>query len=183
MGISPLAAEYRRRSNEFSDIRVQMPILYAWAHLPEAHIVELGTRSGNSTSAFLAGIEHSGSGGELWSMDIASPQIPAEWLDIPFWHLLVADDLSDEALKFCPNQIDVLFSDTSHLYHQTVAELNAYVPRVKQGGIILIHDTSTPGTADAWPDVPIALNDFCEVSGLNWYNHPDWNGLGVIEVP
>ena len=65
----------------------------------------------------------------------------------------------------------------------TLAELRAYVPKVRPGGVVLMHDTDTPGTDIAWPDVPRALDDFCEEAGLSWLNHRGWNGLGVIEVP
>lgn len=182
-----LAAEYRHRAAAWSDIRVQMPALYAWAHLPGVRIIELGVRGGvhggNSTCAFLAGIGHAASGGRLWSADILDPDIPGYWRELPYWKLMVADALSPEALGFFPEEADILFSDTSHLYDQVYGELEAYVPRIRPGGVILVHDTHTPGTDQAWPDVPRALDDWCAVAGLEWYGHPDWNGLGVIEVP
>jgi predicted O-methyltransferase YrrM len=185
--LTPLAAEYRRRAVAFSDIRVQMPVLYAWAHLPAVRIIELGVRGGvnggNSTCAFLAGIEHAGADGRLWSADIARPDVPAEWLRLPHWELLVADALSEEAREFFPAEADILFSDTSHLYGQVYGELEAYAPRIRPGGIILVHDTQTPGTDQAWPDVPRALDAWCAAARLEWYCHPDWNGLGVIEIP
>jgi hypothetical protein len=185
--ITPLAAEYRRRSAAFSDIRVQMPVLYAWAHLPGARIIELGVRGGvnggNSTCAFLAGIEHADSGGQLWSADIETPDVPGYWQVLPYWHLTIADALSPAALEACPGDADILFTDTSHLYGQVYGELDAYAPRVRPGGVVLIHDTHTPGTDQAWPDVPRALDDWCAEAGLDWYGHPDWNGLGVIEIP
>lgn len=182
-GLTPLAAEYRQRSAAWSDIRVQLPVLYSWAHLPGARIIELGVRSGNSTCAFLAGIERADSGGSLWSVDISDPPVPAWWRNLPYWHLLVADAASAQAAAHCPGEADILFTDTSHLYDPTLAELRAYAPRIRPGGVILVHDTHTPGTDQAWPDVPRALDDWCAASGMSWYGHPDWNGLGVIEVP
>ena len=181
--MTALGAEYRRRIAEDNDIRMQMPVLYAWAHLPGVQIIELGTRSGNSTCAFLAGIEHADADGALWSVDIEPPQVPGEWHDYQFWHMLVADDVTPYAIGWCPDDADVLFIDTSHLYEPTLAELRAYVPKVRPGGVVLVHDTDTPGTDIAWPDVPRVLDDFCKESALSWYNHRGWNGLGVIEVP
>jgi len=178
-----IGTEYRQRAGEDHDIRMQMPVLYAWAHQPGVKIIELGTRSGMSTCAFLAGITRSRTGGELWSVDIQQPQVPRAWRDYAFWHLLVADDRSPEAVAFCPDNADVLFLDTSHLYEPTLTELRLYMPKVRHGGIALFHDSDTPGTGPAWPDVPRVLDDYCAEAGLSWYNHRGWNGLGVIEVP
>ena len=174
--MTPLQEEYRRRAAADHDIRQQMPVLYAWARHAD-RIIELGVRSGNSTSAFLAGIEHGG--GELWSVDIETPDVPAWWRDLPAWHLLVADDLSPKAVAFCHRGADVLFIDTSHYYEHTLAELRLYVPKVRPGGVVLLHDTDRT----EWPDVGRALDEYCPSAGLDWYDHPFWHGLGVIEVP
>jgi predicted O-methyltransferase YrrM len=175
--MTALQAGYRERAAMDHDIKAQMPVLYAWARLPGVRIIELGVRGGNSTAALLAGLEHSG--GELWSVDIAEPGTPAEWNGLPFWHLLVADDTSPEAVAFCPGDVDVLFIDTSHYYPHTLQELRLYVPKVKPGGIVLLHDTDRA----EWPDVGRSLDEYCAETGLTWYNHPWWHGLGVIEVP
>lgn len=176
-----LEGQYLARATgaEYHDIKAQMPVLYAWAHSARK-IIELGVRGGNSTAAFLAGLERAGNGGQLWSVDIQEPVVPKDWHKLPFWHLLVADDLSAEAVTFCPPDADVLFVDTSHLYEHTMAELRRYMPRVRPGGIALFHDTDPHD----WPDVSRALDDFCEESERYvWYEHPFWHGLGVIEVP
>ena len=175
--MSAVQQDYRTRATIDHDIWQQMPVLYAWARLPGARIIELGVRGGNSTSAFLAGIERSG--GELWSVDIEEPEVPAHWRDLTRWHLLVADDQSQEAVAFCPDNVDVLFIDTSHFYEHTLTELRLYVGKVKPGGVVLLHDTDKR----EWPDVSRALNDYCGSTGLDWYEHPFWHGLGVIEVP
>jgi predicted O-methyltransferase YrrM len=172
-----LQREYRGRAVVDHDIWQQLPVLYAWARHPGARIIELGVRSGNSTSAFLAGAEQSG--GELWSVDVAEPDIPAYWRDLPFWHLLVADDTAQEAVAHCPDGADVLFIDTSHFYEHTLLELRLYAGKVRPGGVVLMHDTDRR----EWPDVSRALDDFCGANALDWYDHPWWHGLGVIEVP
>lgn len=174
--MTALGEEYRRRAVADHDIRAQMPVLYAWAR-HSRRIIELGVRSGNSTCAFLAGLEHSG--GELWSVDTDPPQVPDEWHLLESWHVLVADDRSAEARGFCPAGADVLFIDTSHYYEHTLAELRLYVPKVRPGGVILLHDTDP----QEWPDVSRALRDYCAEVALEWYDHPFWHGLGVIEIP
>jgi len=171
---SVLAKEYQARAAASHDIREQMPVLYAWAR-HATKVIELGVRGGNSTSALLAALEGRG---ELWSVDIAQPAVPAYWHSLPFWHLLVTDDQSPAAVAFCPDNADVLFIDTSHYYAHTVAELSLYVPKVRPGGVVLMHDTG-PG----WPDVAVALTTWSDGSGVPWYDHPGWPGLGVIEIP
>ena len=171
--MTPLVEQYRQRAAMDTDIRAQLPVLYAWAHQAQV-IIELGVRGGNSTCAFLAGIERSGSG-QLWSVDIAAPEVPSEWYALPFWHLLVADDASSHAAAWCPGGADVLFIDTSHDYWHTRAELELYVRKVRPGGIVLLHDSDP----EEWPGVSRALDGF----GMPWYDHPGWHGLGVIEVP
>lgn len=177
--MTSLRDEYRDRAGQFTDIRAQMPVLYAWAS-HAATVIELGVRGGNSTCALLAGLERGGNWGDLtrpmlWSVDIETPEVPPEWRDLKFWHLLVADDTSPEAVAWCPRNADLLFIDTSHEYEHTLAELRLYVPKVRPGGIVLLHDTDP----EEWPGVSKALDEF----GMPWYDHPGWHGLGVIEVP
>jgi len=183
--MTPLQAEYRRRAAARHDVAGQMAALYAWARHPGARIIELGTGnlarpdgySGNSTAAFLAGTERSG--GQLWSVDIADPPVPPEWRELEHWHLLAADDTSGEAVAFCPDQADVLFIDTSHAYDHTLEELRLYGPKIRPGGVILLHDTDRL----EWPGVALAADVWCRASHLDWYDHPPWPGLGVIEIP
>jgi predicted O-methyltransferase YrrM len=161
-----------------------MPVLYAWAR-NALKVIELGVRSGNSTAAFLAALEGRG---HLWSVDIDSPKVPEYWHNLP-WSMLVADDVTPEAVAWCPGDVDVLFIDTSHSYEHTLTELRLYVPKVRAGGVVLMHDTRAGGTVfgPGWPGVPQALNEFCAETGLSWYEHPgspQWSpGIGIIEIP
>ena len=179
-------AEYDHRLNGFwSDIQGHMPFLRETIAAYDKPVgIELGVRSGQSTSAFLAGI--AGNGGQLWSVDIDEPQVPPHWRDLPEWHLLVADDLSPQAQAWLPAQCDVLFIDTSHTVEQTMAELRLYVPRVKPGGVVLLHDTEwkEPGTMLDAPGgwVTQALDAYCKETGLSWVNRTGSYGMGVIRL-
>ena len=86
-----LLQECFRRSQSGSDIHAHLPRLFELASKPHVKIIELGVRGGDSTSAFLAAAEEQG--GEVWSVDITDPRVPAEWRDLPFWYLTVGDDL------------------------------------------------------------------------------------------
>ncbi len=176
-------AEYEHRLASWSDIQGHMPFLRETAaSYADPVIIELGTRSGQSTAAFLAGL----GGGCLWSVDTDQPDVPAHWHRLPQWHLLVADDVGPQARAWLPARCDVLFIDTSHEFRHTVTELFLYVPRVRPGGVALLHDTQWeyPSTDLGMPAGPVAgaLDAYCEVTGLSWENRPGSYGLGVIRL-
>ena len=181
-------AEYERRLSLPSDIQDHLPELYHWARgWPLGHVVELGTRSGNSTSALLAGVE-AARRGHVWSIDIADADVPGEWRESEYWTFLKGDALSPWALDLTPDTIDVLFIDLDpHSFEQTLAALMMWAPRVSPGGVILCHDTEwpeinyvRPGAAES--EVGRALDTFCKLRGHEWRNRPGCNGLGVLRI-
>jgi Methyltransferase domain len=129
----------------------------------------------------------------VWSVDVGPVTVPGWWHETGMWSFLPADDLSEQALQWVPAELDVLFIDTNHLYDHTLAELRAYVPRVRPGGTVLCHDTELtrdagPRTAgcqgpggvmgEGWvalaaagPEYPVAaaLDAYCAEAGLAWY--------------
>ena len=186
----PLLAEYRSRQGRDTDITAHLETLrHEATGKVFCRVLELGTRSGMSTSAFLAALELNG--GHLWSIDVNDPDVPAWWHENPLWSFLKAHDLSAEARVFGPPQVDVLFIDTSHEYGHTLDELRAYVPRVVPGGVVLMHDTEydyennremQPADPHA-SHVGRALDDYCAETGLTWENKPGCFGLGVMRIP
>lgn len=183
--------EYNWRCNNPSDIQEHLPRLYGYAtKYRNPVILELGVRSANSTSAFLAALLEVG--GELWSVDMQPPQYPQEWRGVENWHIVIGDDVSPQVAHSVPEELDVLFIDTSHAYDHTLTELREYVPRVKPGGIVLMHDTELKWpegigpmrdpVLDAFP-VARALDAYCAETGLRWNNITGCWGLGVIHIP
>ena len=158
-------------------------------------VIEMGVRTGNSTCALLYGAVKAE--GQMWSADINESQVPGYMHQIPEWHFIQGDAVSAPVLKWMPKRADVVFMDTSHTYEQQLAELRKYVPRVKPGGTVLIHDTqcvpldnfaSDSFIAKTEPEGPVkdALDAFCEESGLTWTNRDSelpYYGMGVIEIP
>lgn len=141
-------------------------------------VVELGVRSGVSTTAFLSAMEHTG--GTVWSCDINRAFVDDEIADHPQWEFMWGDDLDlvDEA-----PECDVLFIDTSHYYVHTLAELAAYAPKVRH--TILLHDTQLeqPAGAPEWPPFPVrkaALDFQASEPGWEWSEFTHNNGLGVL---
>ena len=167
---------------------------------PRAQVVELGVRGGNSTSALLSAVQQVG--GHLWSCDIEPPgrggdwDFPPEWNEVPEWTFICGDSVGDTVIAQMPKEIDVLFEDTSHTFEQTLAEMEAYMPLVRPGGVALFHDTQCilgpPGGREFLPtpqvegEVARAMDDYCAKHGLSWANrHSEegFYGLGVLRIP
>lgn len=185
-----LKDEYdRRRSDEASDIYQHLPALFG--HVIECRseqpvVLELGTRAGNSTAAFLYALQVRQSG-ILHSVDIEVPDVPEEWYRNPQWNFHLGSD-TDSRIACAMPLVDILFVDTSHTYEHTMVELAAYMPLVKPGGVALFHDTEV--VSDVC-HVARALDEYCaNVQGvwphgtdLHWDNDPRCYGLGTIRVP
>ena len=187
---STLHDGYRDRLSRDSDIREHLPFLYeAAARSEHGRVIELGTRTGNSSLAFLAALEDRPGGGHLWSADAADcagdPEGMAPWAACPWWTFIRGDDLHPAVRAALPAECDVLFIDTSHEYGHTLAELRAYAPRVVPGGLVLCHDTNITGWPGyQWdrdtPPVQAALDEWCAENGMTWENLDGRFGMGVI---
>jgi len=178
---------YLDRLSRWSDIQESMPVLYETAKSYEnVRVLELGTRRGNSTLAFLAAAE--AAGGHVWSCDMAPVLGDLDgmrpWARHPRWTFIQGDDMDPAVQARLPAEVDVLFIDTSHLYEHTLAELHAFMPRLAPGGTGLFHDTdlymNTSGVQDDYPQVSKALNEYCRQTGMEWKNITGEYGLGVL---
>jgi len=167
-------------NTEDDDISEHLPILSMLVKEFELkEIVELGTRSGNSTLILLAAAN--ASGGRVLSMDVqpcelaqqrvASAGLGDSWT---FWH---TDDLSVPDSEI-PEPIDLLFIDTRHTYNQLTAELKKYTPRLRQGSWIAIHDYVS------FPGMTRAVRDFVSSRphSFRFYPFANQNGLALIKV-
>ena len=174
--------------SRWSDIQEYMSFLHEQARSrPGVRVLELGSRTGNSTLAFLAGAAVSG--GHVWSCDIEDVTRYRDGIGpfgrSPRWTFTHGDDMDPAVQAQLPPEVDVFFLDTSHEYEHTLAELRAYMPRLAPGGIALFHDTNLrtwPGYR--WdrdiPPVRAALDDWCAETGRSWHNMDGEYGLGVI---
>ena len=179
-----LAEQYAKVATTPSDI---------WLHLPKfvqlvlqsnaTKVLELGTRTGVSTIAWLYALEQTG--GHLWSVDIdAQPPIGQH----QHWTFVQGDDMDPAVQAQLPEPFDIVFIDTSHHYEHTLAELHRYRHMARPGGLILLHDTELPqpeGMPATDPTFPVkrAIETFIAATGWRWMNFPECWGLGVIEVP
>lgn len=188
--------EYQYRLAIRTDIQSHLPYLHDTVlGYRSPVVIELGIQAGNSTSALLSAAGERE--GALYSCDIQSREqlraglsggnrrVPEEWWDLPYWHVFHGSDLSAGALAWMPAECDVLFVDTDHSEEHTVAVMEAYMLRVKLGGVALFHDTQwVPGDTDLGkPDGPVArgINRYCRNNGLAWENRPGSYGLGIIK--
>lgn len=180
-----LGSWYRRvKHDPTSDIAYHFPAFAAVCDMvhPE-RVVELGVREGHSTAAWLWNLRH---GGYLWSVDIVQPPIPPRGR----WTLIVGNDLDPDVASQLPDPIDVLFVDTCHAYDHTVAELALYGPRVRPGGVILLHDTANEHPEDhgepIGPQEPFpvrrAAQEYAAAHGYQYGEDEASWGLGAIKV-
>lgn len=175
--------EYEERLAQWSDVQYCMPRMRDTAlRYPQVTVLELGVRSGNSTSAFLSAAEENG--GHVWSMDTEPPGVPARWHDSHLWTFIQGDDMAGD-VPSSPFMYDIVFIDTSHHYEHTLAELRKYVPLVKPGGTVLLHDTLL-AHVDYEPrpyPVTLALAAFSDETGRGWTEHGGRTGFAEIERP
>ena len=176
-----LAEEYERLCATPSDIYEHLPTLAGMVREHKArHVIELGTRSGVSTVAWLYGLLYTG--GMLTSVDIdEAPDVDPGPVS---WRFIQGDDC-DPAVLTQLEPADIVFIDTSHTYDHTLAELNLYRWLVKPGGRIVCHDTELahPDDAPPRPAYPVkkAVEQFCADTGFTVTYHRNCFGIGIIE--
>jgi cephalosporin hydroxylase len=188
--VSALHDAYLDRLLTWSDIQEYLPFLHETAtSYPAVRVLELGTRKGNSTLAFLAAAD--AAGGHVWSGDIGNIVLDAQgmlpWAGNPRWTFIHGDDMDAAVQSRFPAEVDIFFLDTSHEYEHTLAELRSYMPRVSRGGVALFHDTNLLGWGGNpprkdYPEVRQALDAYCAETGLSWENRRGTYGMGVIRA-
>ena len=204
MNYDVLKERYELLCVENTDMGVHMPALVQHVLEVDADVViELGTRYGASTIAFLYGLYGDVSShisvGRLWSVDcsfpVTDPETGIELLNsqgplgcVPYWCFLLGYDTNEMILQALPYSCDILFIDTNHVYEETLIELQLYAPRVNPGGRILLHDTSLETTGNAvtpQPPFPVrtAVQEFCEEKRWRYSFVEDYPGMGTIYIP
>lgn len=136
-------------------------------------ILELGTRTGESTIALLLATKNLG--GKMTSVDLdscdeAKKKVKSLGLD-SYWNFIQTDDLTLDWNE----TIDHLFIDTSHAYEHTMLEFQKIEPFVRKGGLITLHDIIS------CPPVLKAINDFISKrDDIRLYKFFNNNGLAVL---
>ncbi len=172
---TPTYARYMQHVFTQSDIQHHLPLLYS---LARGNVVELGTRTGVSTTALLAGVE--AHGGTVFSVDI-DPACAKVAEGHPQWVFYQGDSRAADELMGKQIGSDVRFSlalvDTEHNVEQVTTELSRWAAYMQPGGTICIHDPET------FPGVRRAVEDFCKAKGWPVTFVLPCHGMAVIEVP
>lgn len=178
-----LRAQYEAACRTPSDIHQHLPMFVELVdQLDARRVLELGTRTGVSTLAWLYALEGSGS---LTSVDLdGRPPIG----NYDHWQFIQGDDMDPAIIAKVSNPPpDIVFLDTSHHYQHTRRELATYRWVVRDGGVIICHDTEVArpeGAPLGDPAFPVrrAIEEFCRDNGFTWVNVSGCNGLGIIRI-
>lgn len=157
---------YEYHLKNWSDIQDHLPRLYAAA---KGNCLEIGVRSGVSTSALLAGIEEHG--GHLFSVDIND--CPA-FHGHPQWTFKRADTVNDATVReLLAKEYEVLFVDGDHTFEGALSDLKAFGPKAKR---IFVHDTA----AQDFPGVKKAVEEFVKQANRKVTYHTGSYGMAEI---
>jgi hypothetical protein len=153
-------------------------------------IVELGTHWGESYFTFCQTVEELGLSSlcyavDHWLGDEHAGQYGEEVFDdvsqyneryYRQFSYLLRKSFDDALSQFAEDSIDLLHIDGLHTYEAVRHDFNSWLPKVKQGGIILIHDICPKhqdfGVWRFWDEIKAEFPDTFEF-------HHSW-GLGVV---
>lgn len=186
MTLDAIHAEYNDRLHQWSDIQDHLPYIHVAAQAVRyPTIIEIGVRTGFSTCALLSGAHYTR--GQVWSCDVATPSVPDSWYQDERWHFHQGSSVDTETLEWMPPEADLILIDSGHDQELTLQELRAYHPRLRVGGVVLMHDTQfmPPNLwlSEVGGPVYDAICQFTAETGAPWFNkrsREPFYGLGVI---
>jgi hypothetical protein len=184
--VDPRPAALRQMTAEAPTTAVYNIYLYHLARVLETHtlyrasrpwglFVETGTDRGRSALHVACGW----AGTRVVSIDV-DPVCSRELADLAARLQLYnvtgrTNDSILEAQNFEDNEIDVLFLDSLHTYEHLKAELAAYLPKVRSGGLIILDDIHlNPGMEHCWHEITLKKHDV---------SHLHYSGFGLVGVP
>jgi predicted O-methyltransferase YrrM len=176
MDLIPLRNFFNSKKNTASDINEHLQFLHDLVLAVDAkQVVELGVRDGSSTSAFLYGVAKIG--GQVWSCDLGEPIGEVNnFRSYPIWEFNQDNDLSFDITSRIP-VCDVLFIDTGHLYDETLQEMETYSQYLRDGGVMVLHDSWEPNYLSEYAAIRVWLDRHKE---CDFYNFTHNHGMAVI---
>lgn len=143
-----------------------------------ARIVELGVAHGVSTLALLMAAQRQD--GRVWSCDVSdiSPeQLVGYPVDLQRREQITAS-AAELGRSWQHGPVDLVYLDTSHRYADTVEEIAAWWPHVREGGLFVFHDVES-----CRPEVFRAVSEAIVKQGrsVEYHHFPDCYGHGVLQ--
>lgn len=96
------------------------------------------------------------------------------------WGTLIKATSVYAASKLEYEVFDLVYIDAFHEREAVLADLNAWWPKVKKGGILSGHDYEMKGVSNEWEAIEVkdAVDDWAKQNGLTvnviWENAPTW---------
>lgn len=156
--------KYEYHLRNWSDMQDHLPRLFEAAR---GECVEIGVRSGVSTSALLAGVEEHG--GHVSSFDIDNCR---PFQGHPQWSFFQVNSQTVDPVLY--PEIELLLVDGDHTYEGALADLQMWGGKAK---LIFVHDTDCP---DTFPGVRKAVEQFCEETKRKVIYHSGSYGMAEI---
>jgi len=127
---------------------------------PLRTILEIGVNNGTSTSCFLLGLKDGNRKARLYSMDKKDVREKVgKFIGRDNFNKLATDwtfILGDSKEAQWEKEIDLLLIDGDHSYGGAKADYDKYVPFVRKGGIILMHDICrSAGAIRFWEELKV----------------------------
>jgi hypothetical protein len=158
-------------------------------HQKPSTIVELGTHTGNSYFAFCQAVKYLKMDSQCFAVDTWKGDEHVGYYDNSIYEdvlkynesnyssfsTLIRKTFDDSLNQFENESIDLLHIDGLHTYEAVKHDFLSWLPKVKEQGIILLHDTevynSNFGVWRFWNEISLEYPSF---------NFVHSNGLGVI---
>lgn len=124
-----------------------------------SEFLEIGTYAGRSFAYLAVEIINSKKNIELIGIDGFGWQGLKEDFDrymtpVKNRYFILKGNSLELAVKFPNESLDFIFIDANHTYEDVKADILAYIPKVKKGGVLGGHDY-----CDGWPGVVQAVNE------------------------
>lgn len=137
--------------------------------------LEVGTQYGHSTVALLDPLKENN--GRLFSIDVEPCSEAASRVhdaNLSHWWTFLRGDATTLRPPSFPEELELLFIDTFHLYSQTKRELEHFAPYLKPGSWIVLHDAVT------FPGVSKAVREFMQARPGSFRFYPFMHQHGLL---
>lgn len=187
---TPVYKQYQRQlgvPEGQCDISGHLPTLYELVvGLNAQWVIELGVRSGISTTAWLAGLEVTG--GSLITVDLHDAP-PLEHGEVTWRHVKGNDTDPDTVMAIdewidVDADVEIVFVDSSHCYQHTLDEIACYRRWAK---VMVFHDMDLEkpvgcGCPDDDPPFPVRRAVEESFAPEQILHYGGFNGLAVVKV-